>query len=74
MILEAIVGSDSGLLLRSFLKIATILTTFKTYQTYLKVIKRLQIWLNTLARASFPYLKCMPKRLSIFAALAVLIE
>ena len=74
MILEAMVGSDSGLLLRSFLKVATILTTFKTYQTYLKLIKRLQIWLNTLARASFPYLKCMPKRLSIFAALAVLIE
>ena len=74
MILEAIVGSDSGLLLRSFLKVATILTTFKTYQTYLKLIKRLQIWLNILARASFPYLKCMPKRLSIFAALAVLIE
>ena len=74
MILEAIVGSDSGLLLRSFLKVATIFITFETYQTYLKVIKRLQIWLNTLARASFPYLKCMPKRLSIFVALAVLIE
>ena len=74
MILEAIVASDSELLLRSSLKVATILTTFKTYQTYLKVIKRLQIWLNTLARTSFPYLKCMPKRLSIFAALAVLIE
>ena len=74
MISEAIVGSDSGLLLRSFLKIATILATFKTYQTYVTFIKRLEIWFNALARASSAYLKNMPERLSILAALEVKIE
>ena len=69
MILESILGSDRGLLLRSFLKIATVLATFKTHQTYRKVIKMLEIWFNALARASSPYLKNMPKRLSILAAL-----
>ena len=74
MISEAIVGSDSGLLLRSFLKIATILATFKTYQTYVTFVKRLKIWFNALARASSAYLKNMPERLSILAALEVKIE
>ena len=39
MILESILGSDRGLLLRSFLKIATVLATFKTYQTIAKLSK-----------------------------------